>query len=290
MLNVICFILDALVDEGLETTDILDEIEIQRSMLSATVSDRWNVDQFSIEKDSNSISLFFSDKNMSHAEGELILSEYIEYLLQGYENINIETVEIAEEFAYCYRTAREYGTDYFIILNCMEDERSVSIQAEIYLSSTGNRLRSINVMRTGNQMIPEAGKALAGEVHDLLPVYGRIVNRKFDEILVNLGLKDGIESGDELLILKNGGFERSKDSFTLEYENDAVIGTYRVSNSDELVSDGEISVSGFFDMVNPGDLIFAGPAEDEIEEESEAAEDAQLFYIDNLFNSISNIR
>ncbi|MDC7227172.1 MAG: tetratricopeptide repeat protein [Spirochaetales bacterium] len=282
-------ILTTLVEEGYESVDILDEIEIQESMTAQSVSERWNINQFAIEKERIKLSIFFSNSGMSHNEGGNILSEYMEYLLMGYENINVMSNEISDDFAYCFRNARNNKSDFFIIFNFQETDRAVAIRAEIYLSSTGNKLKTIELMRTGNQMIPEAGKAVAEAVHDLLPVYGRIINRKFDEIAVNIGLKDGISDNLELLILKKGSLELSKDDFSIVYDDDAVIGTFEVDQADELISDGNINVRGFFDMINPGDLIVVPETEKE-NPDTEVVDDAQMFYTGNLYNSITNIK
>ena len=284
-------ILSALVEEGMSTVDILDEIEIRKSMLDRTISEIWGIDQFTIEKEQNHLSIFFADSGMNHAEGEIIISEYMEYLLMGYENITVDSNTVSNDFAFCFRTSRENNSDYFINFSCAENERAVSITADIYLSSTGNKLKTIKLVRTGNQMLPEAGKAAADEIHELLPVYGRIINRKFDEVVVNLGAKDGIKEGDELPIIKKGAFERSKDDFGFVYDKSSVIGTYHVAGTNELVSAGDISIQMFFDMINPGDLIFFPLA---AEEESsvqnpELMEDEQMFYTGDLFELITNI-
>ena len=282
-------ILSTLVEEGYGNTDILDEIEIRKSMLDQTVSEKWNIDQFTVGKEQNKLSIFFSKDGMLHSEGSSILSEYLEYMMMGYENITVNSNNISDDFAFCFRTARNNNSDYFIIFKCMESERAVSLTADIYLSSTGNKLKTIKLMRTGNQMLPEAGKAVSEAIHNQLPVYGRIINRKFDEVVVNLGAKDGLSTGDELLILKKGSVTRAKDSFSLEYEPEAVIGFFRIEKCDELISDGGIRVEQFFDMINPGDLIYIKPA---VEDEEQTVEevDEQLFYTGNLFESISNIR
>ncbi len=284
-------ILSNLVDEGYGGIDILDEIEIQKSMLETTVSEKWGIDQFTIDKEKNHFSIFFSDDGMYHTDGDMIISEYMEYLLNGYENIKIDTNDMSNQFSECYRKARNNNSDYFIIFRCFENERVVSLSADIYLASTGNKLKTINSVRTGNQMLPEVCRTTADTIHSLLPVFGRIINRKFDEILVNLGTKDGISVGDELLIVRKGELGKSKDTFDMEYEIDSVIGKYTVNNADELVSYGDIQIDMFFDMINPGDSVIYPPVKDEKEtEDNNDAEDENLFYTGNLFNSITNIR
>ena len=282
-------ILTAIVDEGFGTTDILDEIEIQKSMLDQTISESWGINQFSIEKQQNHVSIFCSDHGMSHSEGEIIISEYLEYLINGYDNITVNSNRLTDNFADSFRISRENDSDYFVIFKCAENERAVSLNAEIYLASTGNKLKSIQLVRTGNQMLPEAGRAAVRELHSLLPVYGEIINRRFDEVIVNLGAGDGLNKGDELYIIRKGELEISKDGFSMEYDKSSVIGTYIVEKTDELVSEGYISIEGFFDMINPGDSVFIPQVIDGNTEASET-EDEQMFYTGDLFNSITNIR
>jgi hypothetical protein len=146
-------------------------------------------------------------------------------------------------------------------------------------------------VRTGNQKIFEAGRASIKEIHSLLPVYGKILNRRFDEIVVNLGKKDGIKEGDRLEIIKKGTGQRAKDSFLFEYDNENLLGYYEVSNVNELISEGKVTVEGFFDMINPGDItLFPKPEETEdITTNEENAENEQLFITGELFKSITNI-
>ena len=280
-------ILNALVDEGFGNTDILDEIEIRKSMQTQTISEKWGIDQFSVDKEENKLSIFFNDSGMSHIEGEKILSEYIEFLMLGYDNIIIDSNNISGNFADCYRISRNNNSDYFIIFNCAENDRAVSVSADIFLSSTGSKLTTVGIVRTGNQMIPEAGKGTVSEIHNLLPVEGRIIDRKFDEIVVNLGANEGLNPGDQLPIIKKGELQKSKDGFELQYEQNAVIGTFNVSEVNELVSDGSITINNFFDMINPGDSLFI--QKNEAIAEDDAAGDEQMFYTGDLFNSISNI-
>ncbi len=281
-------ILSALVKDGYGNTDIQDEIEIRKSMIDSTISEKWDTDQFSADKEENHISVFFSSSGMSHIEGEYILSEYMEFLLNGYENIVVDTNNVSDDFAFCFRTARENNSDYFIIFECRENPRAVSISADIYIASTGNLMQSLNFVRTGNQMIPEAGKTVSDSIHSLLPVYGRIIDRKFDEVLVNLGLNEGTAVGDEFLVIKKGAISRSKNNFDLDFDKSAVIGTYTVQASDELISDGSVKIKGFFDMINPGDIIYKkGNQEDAAA--ADGTDDAQMFYSGNLFDSIRNI-
>ena len=74
----------------------------------------------------------------------------MEFLLNGYENIVVDTNNVSDDFAFCFRTARENNSDYFIIFECRENPRAVSISADIYIASTGNLMQSLNFVRTGN--------------------------------------------------------------------------------------------------------------------------------------------
>jgi tetratricopeptide (TPR) repeat protein len=281
-------ILSKLVEEGLSTVDILDEIEIRRSMLERTISEKWEIDQFTLDKEINSISLFFEDSGMNHFNGEAILSDYVTYLFRGYENIEVSHAGITENLAESFRTAREKKSDYFIIFKIAENNRVVSVSGDIYLSSTGNLLKTIHTIKTGNQMIPEACRAASDEIHKLFPVYGWILNRKFDEVIINLGTKDGLASGDKLEILRKGSVVRSKDDFGFDYSEVSILGFLEITEANELVSEGIVTVNGFFDMINPGDItvIFH---EEETEEGDDSVKDAQLFIPGELFKSIANI-
>ena len=280
-------ILSALVEEGYGNLEILDEIEIRKSMLEQTISEKWGINQFSVDKEKKHISLFFNDAGMIHSEGSVIIGSYIGYLMLGYDNIIIDTNEQSGEFAECYRISRNNDSDYFIIFSCAENDRAVSINADIYLASTGSKLKTVKTVRTGNQMIPEAGKSVVSEIHSLIPVEGRIIDRKFDEIVVNIGSKENVSAGDTLPIIKKGQLKKSKDDFELQYDKSAEIGTFNVTEVNELISEGFVTINNFFDMINPGDSIYI-TAEANTENEDDT-KDEQMFYAGDLFDSITNI-
>ncbi|MBI9105538.1 MAG: tetratricopeptide repeat protein [Spirochaetales bacterium] len=282
-------ILSNLVEEGHGTTDILDEIEIRRSMLDRTISEKWNINQFTIDKEINRIALFFNDSGMNHYDGEVILSEYINYLFMAYENVKINHIGISEDFADSFRAAREKKSDYFISFSIAENNRVVSITADIYLSSTGSLLKNIHIIKTGNQMIPEACRAAASEIHGFFPVFGTIINRRFDEVLINLGTKEGLKAEDKLKIIRKGSVVRAKDEFSFKYDAESILGYLEITSADELVSEGLVTVNGFFDMINPGDITLVYLEEDPAEV-PQNTQDEQLFISGDLFNSIANIR
>ena len=56
----------------------------------------------------------------------------------------------------------------------------------------------------------------------------------------------------------------------------------------EVITDGSVKIKGFFDMINPGDIIYKkGNQEDAAA--ADGTDDAQMFYSGNLFDSIRNI-
>ena len=282
-------ILSGIVEEGNKSVDIMDEIEIRKSMLDRTLSEEWDTDQFTVDKNRVPISLFFSGKNMNHHEGDHIISEYIEYLLNGFENIEIRSNDVSDDFADCFRNSRETDSDYFIMFEIEESERVFSLKSDIYLADTGNLLKSISSVRTGNQMLPEAGRAAAAEIHGLFPVYGRIINRKFDIAAVNIGMKDGISVGEVFDVIKKGSLSKSRDSFGFIYDENNLLGSFTITQADELISEGTLEVSGFFDMINPGDLVLR-KVRDEEENIPDDTSNEQLFIRGELFKSITNIQ
>ena len=287
-------ILSGIVEEGYDDVDVLDELEIRRSMQHQTISEKWDIDQYLLDKEINRISIFYSGSDTSHIYGEDVISDYIEYLFMGYENVDIAESSGTENYAEAFRKARESGADYFIMYRFKETERVVSVAADIYLSSTGNILSTVSTIKTGNQMLPEACRGSVSEIMSLLPTSGRVVKRRFDEALINLGYSDGINTGDRLEIVRKGAVERAKDGFGFYYEPEAVLGYIDITSADELVSEGEITVNGFFDMINPGDLtLSAGEEGEEDSSDSEVPESAaaeQLFISGDLFKSIVRIK
>ncbi len=268
--------LSVLRDLKLADQDVNDEIDILTNLLADSVSNSWGVSQFTLDRSAYAIRLFYSTKGaMIHYLGQEPLAEYLRALLASNENIVVKSPpQEADSFAAAFRVARTSGSDYFMILDATESERYFSVDCDLYASATGSRLRSFSVYRTGVDRVTDALARVADSVHSALPLEGHILNRRFDQGIVDLGALDGVKPRDSLVIVKNGSLSLAKDRLGFDYPKDAVIGRFVVSRTDALVSQGAIVKNQFFDLVSPGDsVIYQPPKSEEPTMESAPASD-----------------
>ncbi len=257
-------------------SEIEDAIEIQSSLQEDSLARRWAIDQFSAEtmKYEYSLAVFvYPDQGIiEHYDGEKVLVQFLSDLLFHFENIRVEHTGTISAFSEGFRTAREKGTDYFLILYPEESERIFNVRGELYISDTGGAVREYSVMRTGNDKVANAMVKLVEQVQaDLVPT-GQLLQRKFDTALINLGTMEGVEKGQTFNIVKRGSAELNSNDLGFFYPEDAVIGTLVISETDERVSLGVVQPSGFFDMINIGDQVFLSVDEESTEPEEPPAE------------------
>ena len=96
-----------------------------------------------------------------------------------------------------------------------------------------------------------------------IPLRGTLLERQFDHGLINLGSRDGVKEGDELVIVKKGAAALEHDALGFTYDDQDRIGTLTVAGLDESVAEGTVARRDFFDLINSGDqLLTASPVEE----------------------------
>jgi hypothetical protein len=169
---------------------------------------------------------------------------------------------LADGFAQAYGTARGSGSDYFIIVRVGEDERTLRLDADLYLSRTGELLSSFRSYRTGNGRIERAAGGLVSQTVAAVPLRGTLLGRDGERGIVSLGALDGVEAEDSLIIVRPGGLLLNTEEPGYSYAQSEAVGTFTVRRVDALVSEGSIDRSGFFDLISAGDLVVREPPED----------------------------
>ena len=239
-------------------TALSDNLEMLESKLEDSVSRRWGVEQFTLARQEYSLGIFLVSRTLFHAGGGEDMAQYVKDLMEGVQNLSIKISTSREtDFAQAFRRARELGTDYFLIMEVSESERILSLENRFYVSETGSLLKEWGIFRTGNHRIPEAFRRTVRDVSGFLTPYGRLLERKFDDGLVDLGNMDGLAPGDRYAVIRSGQWELKKDGLGFFYEPEDVVGEFTVTQTDDLVCQGELKKNGFFDMINQGDYLFA---------------------------------
>ncbi|MAG13209.1 MAG: hypothetical protein CMN78_01295 [Spirochaetales bacterium] len=261
--------LQVLRDLGYDDDDITDRIEITESLLRDSLTSRWDVDQYALHRRRYKIPVYFQDSSMYHFLGDVEAAEYFRHLLVRYENIDVPTTIIpVKSFSQAFRDARLQQADFFIILTMDEGTRHFGVRCELFGSSTGTLLAAHSALRTGNNRTTQALSTTSGEIVGRLPVSGQIVKREFDAALVDLGTMDGLESEAQFFIVRREGVKLRQDALGFDFEQDDILGTMTITQTDELISEGVIERNPFFDLINPGDVLVPMTPDDATDLES----------------------
>lgn len=257
--------LEVLKADNQANTDVRDEIDVTSNALSNSVASAWGISQFDLQRERYAISLFYSTSDpMIHYLGQAALADYLRDLFESYENIHVTgSPVLANDFATAFRTARESGSDYFLTMSPTETRTYFQVDCTLYVSATGSKVRSFSVYRTGTGRVADALAAIASAIHSVLPLEGRILKRQFDQGVIDLGAMDGVKSGDTLLIVRNGSLQTAKDRLGFSYPASAVVGSFKVTQTDALISQGDIVKNQFFDFINVGDYVIYPPPANE---------------------------
>jgi Tfp pilus assembly protein PilF len=252
--------LEVLRDLGYTDTRILDDIEIIGSTRYDSVSAKWDVDQYGLQRGRFSLALYHLQpaSRVLHPYAGQAAAAYLYDLFQRYPTVEMPRTTLnADSYEAAFREARSLGADYFLLMHVEESERSFTTVVDQYLTSTGKLLRSYSVFRTGNDRIQDNLNIVAGRVFDMLPIRGSLLARQFDRGIVDLGLYDGLETGQELSIVRKGKIRLRNDIIGVIADDRDVLGTFAVETLDEVVSEGTVSKRSFFDLINPGDELIS---------------------------------
>ncbi len=248
--------------------NLLDLIEIYDSVLDSNAAHRWQIDQFSVEKDRITLSLFHNPEahSLLHAGASPYLTQYAKDMLIGYENIRFHNTPAGVSgYAEAFRSARIQDSDYFIILRFTEEERSFRVEADLYLSRTGNLIKQYTIVRSGSDMVYKALSQLSEEIQSDFPLQGSIIARDRDLGVINIGSMEGIEKETEFLILRKDSIRLRPEGPGILYDPEEVLGTFIVQTADDLIAEGEIIPTGIIDLIHLGDRVIIQPEEGDMQ-------------------------
>ena len=273
---------------GKEDEQILDMIEFAASAQEDSLAAEWGVQQFGIEKDTFSVSVYYleSETQTLHPQAGVYLHDFFLYQLRRFENLHIlEGRPETDGFAAAFRTARENGSDFFLLLGFNDSERSSAVRLDLYLSRTGGLLASTRVYRTGNDRVRDSFLALSARLHDWLPLGGNLIAKEFDRGIVNLGRLDGVKPDDRFSIVRQGKAVLRHAEVGVDAEPEDILGEFTVTRADENIAEGLITRNSFFDLINLGDRLIQLAEPEPKAETPEEANGGLLSRLFKLFRS-----
>jgi hypothetical protein len=266
-------------DLGYDDSIILDDLEIIDSQSWDWVSSRWDVNQYELDKRRFGLRVFHlrPESRELHPQAGEAASGVFSDLLRRYDTINVAVEPTTvEDFQEAFRSARDSGVDYFVLVSVQETERSFTVRLSQYLAVTGKQLVSDGVYRTGNDRVLEALDTLADRFASRLPLKGTLLERRFDRGIVDLGRLDGLEAGVQLVIVKKGAAVLDNRSIGFVYADQDRVGEFTVTALDENLAEGTVARREFFDLINPGDELFLPPPGEPEKPPPESEEDTGL--------------
>ena len=250
--------LEVLTKLGVKDTFVTDEVEAYQSRLAGSLSNAWGVDQFALERLRYTIPVYTipAADNVVHFLSTDLLTRYFQDLLTRYDSVSVPSGPLSVGGVNAaFDSARGASADYFLVLAVAETDRDISATGDLYLASTGERVASYAAYRTGNDKVRDSFLKIASQLAAALPPRGTLLQRKFDQGLVDLGTLQGIKKGDSLVVLRHGSVGLDAQAPGLSYAEADVVGTFTVTDVDEGVAAGTLARKGYFDYMNPGDQV-----------------------------------
>jgi tetratricopeptide (TPR) repeat protein len=254
--------LGAEITGGIDMRPVNDQIEIYGDVLGDGLAKRWNVEPSETGPHWN-IAVFSvaSQSAFYHTDAGYIASQYIKDILIHDGNINTLDLQARQpSFATAFRTARESGTaDYFLVVNVLENERDIAVNAELYVARTGSRAGVFSVYRTGADRLRNAARNIVEQLGTALPFRAALLRRAAGEGLIDKGRMDGCREDAVYRIVKKGRLDVRSEGIGLQYSEGDVTGTFTPSLVGEELAAGAIARTGFFDLIAAGDEVVAMP-------------------------------
>jgi tetratricopeptide (TPR) repeat protein len=252
-------------DLGIADRSLNDAVEAYSSLLSGALYQRWKVNPLELDGQHWKIAVFSLAGQSSHyhVDAGAIASSYIKEILIHDRSVTPMDMELRQtSFSQAFRTARESGADYFLVISAMENERDISLKAELFTGRTGSPAGSFYTYRTGVDRLRNASRGIADQLGVALPLRGKLVQRQQAQGLIDKGKVDRVKAGAVYDIVKKGRSQIAHEGIGLTYSNDDIVGRITIENVDEEVASGTLARNGFFDRIEAGDEVIFRAADD----------------------------
>jgi len=250
-------------DLGMADTALNDAVEAYSALLTTALFRRWDIDPILVSQPHWNVAIFSiaNQSTVYHVDAGAGASSFIKDILVHERNIRPMNLELRQpSFASAFRTAREGGADYFLVVSVSENERDIAITGELFVTRTGSRAAAFNTFRTGPDRLRDASRGIVNQLSAALPFRAELVTRRHNQGLINKGRADGVSVGDEFDIVQRGRAELSNQGIGLVYSDEDIVGRLIIETADEEVAVGRLVRNGFFDRIAVGDEIFLSPA------------------------------
>jgi hypothetical protein len=185
-----------------------------------------------------------------------VAAAYCKDILSHDRNIAPLDAELRQNsFSGAFRTARENGADYFLVISVTESGRDISLLGELFVGRTGSPAGIFRAYRTGPDRLRNAARNLLDQITAALPFRGELALRKAGQALIDKGRADGVKADSIYDIVKKGALAVKNDGIGFSYSQDDLVGSIAITEADEEVASGNLTRNGFFDRIEAGDEV-----------------------------------
>ncbi len=250
----------------LKNTRVNDTIEAYEALLKYSLSAKWNVDPFYLDKTRWRIGIYFtkSPVQLVHSDAEEIAAAMAADIFSGISSASVAVENKAVSgYGEAFSLARANKMDYFVMLSINETDREFSLDSTVYSGRTGTETAKFSSFRTGNDRFSSVLRAFRRDILDILPVKGKIIDKTVNEILVDLGTVEGMKKDVVLDVVKAGKVRTADKGTGITFDRKDYLGKITLSEAGEEISQGTLEQNGFYDRVNVGDevLLLSVPGE-----------------------------
>ena len=243
---------------GLADQSLNDAVEAFNTMLATALFRSWDVDPIMVVQPHWNLAIFTlnNQSGVFHPDADIVAASFLRDILVHERSIRPMDLELRHgSFASAFRTAREGGADYFLIVSVTESERDLSLTGELFVARTGARAASFNAFRTGPDRLRFASRNIVDQMSRTLPFRADLLQRRQNQGLIDKGRADGVRDGDEFLIVQRGRIDIQNEGVGFVFSPEDIVGRLIIERVDEEISTGRIIREGFFDRISPGDEV-----------------------------------
>lgn len=243
-------------EQGHTDSHITDRIETYESVRADSVARQWGIDQFTLDRDRITVSLYAirGESRVTYPELVPALLGYVRDTMLAHEHIDFAgaSPQVTAGYAEAFHKARSADSDYFLTVRFREYDSSLEIASELYAARSGNRVAQYSSVRVGNNRFRDGADTVADAVAADLPLRGSIIRREADTVILNVGRVHGLENDQQLTVVRPDSLVVAGESPGFAYSSEDIIGTVTVTATDDLIAQGTIEQDSLYDLVDIG--------------------------------------
>jgi len=223
-----------------DNQNLKDKLEIAETFRYKRLSNKLKIDQSSIEKDSIGILILsFNpvENNYKHFGAGKVIADSINNHLRNFKRFKI--YEKNENSFYTpvdkkiiSETASSLNAQYYVYGNFVETENSLQVNFDLYSVDNDEIIKNFSSTASGKDKLFYVSKDIAQNLNKFFPVYGRVIDIIEQNLILNIGLEEGVKKGDKIKIYD---FTESEGNILEKFKRKEVA-TAKILDVDEQIS------------------------------------------------------